>query len=268
MVTDNEIIILDAWAVRDSQGYSDVFTDKNDALNENPESSLVSGYVISGGADIRSRIEELFEDFYENKDDINAILVEENLIDLVNDLSHEQHGQPTFNPTVVHVFRGEGTIVTKGNSHHTVVIDFDRHLKIIHPGWNYPSIVCPHCSKKGSEFQWNVATITDFEDGPGDRVTRIQEVDASDTGFTCAYCFKVSTAADLGLVPLGYTRINFEQVIQRLNRNEQTFYRIQGENEIFDMEDSRENMPSIKEFFSADYFIEDSHNKAATNGNS
>ena len=87
---DNEIIILNAWATTDGGSeFGEVFTDETEAMREANlrGSELVRGYTISGGVDIRNQVEDLFEDFYRNKDDINAILVEEGLVDFVNDLS-------------------------------------------------------------------------------------------------------------------------------------------------------------------------------------
>lgn len=139
-----------------------------------------------------------------------------------------------FNPTVVHIFRGERTVVTQANDDQMVIIDFDHHLRTPYPGWSLPSITCPHCKVEGSELEWNVATITDFSVDPDDYVTRIQDAADFDTGFTCAFCFHVSTSEELGLVPAGYIRINFEEAITRMKNNKQTFFRIQKDTRIYD----------------------------------
>ncbi|MBP1309117.1 hypothetical protein JOD82_002137 [Paenibacillus sp. 1182] len=87
---DHEIIILNAWTTTDGEsGYGEVFTDETEAMRDANlrGSELISGYTISGGVDIRDQVEDLFEDFYRNKEDMNAILVEGGLVDFVNDLS-------------------------------------------------------------------------------------------------------------------------------------------------------------------------------------
>jgi hypothetical protein len=88
---DREIVILQAWAVRDEEkGFGDIFTDRNDAVaNGYSDSDLIKGFTIGGGAAIRALTEELFRDFYENKDEINDILTENGLVKFVNDLSGE-----------------------------------------------------------------------------------------------------------------------------------------------------------------------------------
>ncbi|ADO59862.1 hypothetical protein [Paenibacillus polymyxa] len=87
---DNEIIILNAWATTDGEsGFGEVFTDETEAMREANlrGSELIRGYTISGGVNIRDQVEDLFEDFYRNKEDMNAILVEEGLVGFVTDLS-------------------------------------------------------------------------------------------------------------------------------------------------------------------------------------
>ncbi|MGN7309170.1 hypothetical protein ACTHQ2_24815, partial [Bacillus subtilis] len=83
---DREITILDAWATSsDAENFRDVFTDFNEA-NATGE-KLITGYVVSGGSDIRNYCEENFGDFCKSKERIYEILCEKNLLRFVTDLT-------------------------------------------------------------------------------------------------------------------------------------------------------------------------------------
>ncbi|SFJ64422.1 hypothetical protein SAMN02799624_05340 [Paenibacillus sp. UNC496MF] len=88
---DREIVVLDAWAVPGTDiEYGDVYTDPETAVKESglPIDQLIHGYTLSGGDDIREFVEDKFDDFYTDKEEISQILVENNVVHLVNDLSN------------------------------------------------------------------------------------------------------------------------------------------------------------------------------------
>jgi hypothetical protein len=87
-ILDLEILLLDAWAVKDLNGdIIEIQSELEDCDSDQDVSQIVKGYMVSGGVDSRNLCESLFEDFYENKDDIYDLLNEHDLIDRLNDLT-------------------------------------------------------------------------------------------------------------------------------------------------------------------------------------
>ncbi|QHW35804.1 hypothetical protein GZH47_33470 (plasmid) [Paenibacillus rhizovicinus] len=85
---DRELVILNAWGGKNEGGDLELLTtDVSEIPNGTCELEIVKGFIVSGGADIRDWVEDNLKEFYEDKDELNAALVEHNLTHLVNDQS-------------------------------------------------------------------------------------------------------------------------------------------------------------------------------------
>lgn len=85
---DREIVIHRAWATREpGMEYGDIYTDFEEATKLHSVSGLIEGFTVSAGKDFQALVEDLFNDFYEDKDELTAVVVENGLTKYINDLS-------------------------------------------------------------------------------------------------------------------------------------------------------------------------------------
>ncbi len=159
---------------------------------------------------------------------------------------------------IYHILKQQVTKIFNASSDkYPIYLDFDNISHIKHPGNNYNSYCCPACLNTSTDLYWNVATFYALQYKMNhDQIIRIQNVENSSTLFSCAFCLEEFTAADLGIVPVGYKRINCIQAIDLIKNHEHCFIRLEDDSTIHNVYSLSEDLVSdIKKFYDANFFV-------------
>jgi hypothetical protein len=100
---------------------------------------------------------------------------------------------------VIHVSGGIAEVVKSPKETNVEILDFDRYQEEDNMGDKNDRIECPACHINSSTFEWNAATMHDFNWREGDLITKLQDCkpEEDDCGYACPYCFQVSSASAL-----------------------------------------------------------------------
>lgn len=101
---------------------------------------------------------------------------------------------------VIHVSGGVAETVFNNTNTIVNILDFDNYRDEEDMGPDNDDILCPYCKLESTTFEWNAATMCDFNVAESDHIDKLHQDNVDpDTGFTCPHCFAVSEYKDLKL---------------------------------------------------------------------